>query len=331
MDDMIFAQSIARIRYKELSLISRTKIENLVETKDFNECLRLLQDTVYGDYVSNLSTSYEEGFKHALEDLYREMKEMIPVKEVVDFLEARYDGHNIKSLIKGKLSNLDTDAMLINAGTIPLDSLRIMIKDGNFESLPDELKVSTQKALEDYKNLPDPQSIDITMDKGIYKYMLSIAQKSDMQYLVDTVKLMIDVINIKSFLRIKRQDRGIDLMAKVYIEDGTLDKDLFISSMNEPIENFSNKLLLTDHMKWVKEGIDEYLKNDDIGSIEKFGDNYIIDYIKKAKYVSFGPQPIVAYIIARENEIKVLRIILTGKKNKVNPNIIRERLRDVYV
>lgn len=328
MDDIIFAQSIARIRYMELSLLDRTKIENLIEAKDFNEALKLLQDTKYGDYVSD---SYEEGLKHALEDLYKEMHEMIPVKEVVDFLCIRYDGHNMKSLSKGKLGGFDTDSMLIDAGTIPLDNLKLMFKEQNFEELPEVLRPYIEKAFEDFKKSPNPQDIDLTIDKGTYKYMLEMAKNSDMEYLVKIVKAMIDVINIKAFLRIKRQDRGIDLMEKVYIEGGNINRDMFINSINEPIEGFANKLLLTDHFKWVKGGIDEYVKNDDIGYVEKFGDNYIIDYIKSAKYISFGPDPIVAFILAKENEIKILRIVLAGKKNKVDNNLIRERLRDVYV
>lgn len=54
------------------------------------------------------------------------------------------------------------------------------------------------------------------------------------------------------------------------------------------------------------------------------------NYLKKAKLISFGPEPIIAYIFAKENEIKAVRIILTGKKNGVDPDIIKERLRERY-
>ena len=45
----------------------------------------------------------------------------------------------------------------------------------------------------------------------------------------------------------------------------------------------------------------------------------------------FGIAPLAAYILARENEIKMVRIILSGKLNGFPDEFIRERLRDMYV
>jgi V/A-type H+-transporting ATPase subunit C len=53
--------------------------------------------------------------------------------------------------------------------------------------------------------------------------------------------------------------------------------------------------------------------------------------IRDAKYVTFGPEPILAYIYAKESEIKNLRIIMVGKINNIPSEVIRERLREVYV
>ena len=52
--------------------------------------------------------------------------------------------------------------------------------------------------------------------------------------------------------------------------------------------------------------------------------------LKAAKYVTFGPEPIFAYIAAKETEIKIIRIIMVGKLNNVDTAVIRERVREVY-
>jgi V/A-type H+/Na+-transporting ATPase subunit C len=329
MDNTIFAQSIARIRFLETKLIEKSKLEGLVEAKDFEDALKMLQDSRYSEYVE--MASYEEGLKIALEDLYKDMYKTTPVKEVLDILAIRYDAHNIKSLIKGKFLDKDMTSILINAGTIPEDKLSIMIKEENFRDVPKTLRASIEKSLEDYKNAQDPQNIDITIDKGIYAYALEIAKESKIGYLEEIVKLMIDIVNLKSFVRIKLQDKEKDFLQRVFIHGGHIDIDKFVNNFNDSLESFANKIMHTDHFKWVGEGISDYIKNGDLGGIERNGDNFILNYLKKAKLVSFGPEPIVAYVIARENEIKALRIILTGKKNEVQPDIIRERLRDVYV
>ena len=54
-------------------------------------------------------------------------------------------------------------------------------------------------------------------------------------------------------------------------------------------------------------------------------------HIMKAKYKSFGPEPILAYIYAKETELKALHIIMTGKTNKTDDEAIRGRLKLLYV
>ncbi|WP_191980816.1 V-type ATPase subunit, partial [Clostridium haemolyticum] len=64
---------------------------------------------------------------------------------------------------------------------------------------------------------------------------------------------------------------------------------------------------------------------------EKLCDNFIMNFIKDAKYISFGPEPLIAYILAKENEIKIIRIIMVGKINNIDSQVIGERLREIYV
>ena len=56
-----------------------------------------------------------------------------------------------------------------------------------------------------------------------------------------------------------------------------------------------------------------------------------MEYIKKAKLLCFGFEPILAFLIGKEYELQAVRIILSGKINGVPVEIIKERLRDMYV
>ena len=66
-------------------------------------------------------------------------------------------------------------------------------------------------------------------------------------------------------------------------------------------------------------------------AFEKWCDDEIIKYIQSAKMTAFGISPLIAYILAREMEIKAVRIILSGKHNNLPQETIRERLRETYV
>lgn len=57
----------------------------------------------------------------------------------------------------------------------------------------------------------------------------------------------------------------------------------------------------------------------------------MIRTIQPQKYNPFSVGPLVAYVLARENEIKTVRIILSGKQNGLPEESIRERVREMYV
>jgi V/A-type H+-transporting ATPase subunit C len=57
----------------------------------------------------------------------------------------------------------------------------------------------------------------------------------------------------------------------------------------------------------------------------------MIETIKPQKYNSFSAGPLIAYVLARENEIKTVRIVLTCKQNGMPDDSIRGRVREMYV
>jgi len=63
----------------------------------------------------------------------------------------------------------------------------------------------------------------------------------------------------------------------------------------------------------------------------KLLDNKLMQHVKSAKYVSFGIEPLVGYLIAKENEIKIARIIMAGKLAGIPSEQLRERMRETYV
>lgn len=310
-------------------MLDKAKFESMIEARNADDIFRMLQDSPYSEYVAR--SSYEEGLRCALEDFYHEMYKTVPVKELLDTLAIRYDAHNIKALIKCSLSGRSADGILIDAGTISLKSLEEMVRNESFRDMPMTLRKSIEDSIESYKNTRDSQSIDMIIDRGMYRYMLEMSQKSKQDYIEDYVKLLIDITNIKTFIRVKVQERGREFFERVFIAGGGLDFDLFVGCFSENLENLPGRMYHTDHYNWVKEGIEEYLKTGDIGCIEKSGDNYLTKHLKKSRFISFGPEPLVAYIMAKESEIRMLRILITGKLNGVSPEHLRERLRDAYV
>ena len=101
--------------------------------------------------------------------------------------------------------------------------------------------------------------------------------------------------------------------------------------LHDAPENISNKLAFTNYGEMIKLGIEDFTKSGSVNELERLVDNYIMNMMKEAKYIPFGVEPLLAYIYAKETEIKIVRIIMVGKLNNISGEVIRERLRDIYV
>ncbi|HHU48956.1 MAG TPA: V-type ATPase subunit, partial [Clostridiales bacterium] len=77
------------------------------------------------------------------------------------------------------------------------------------------------------------------------------------------------------------------------------------------------------------EGVNELEQS--LSLFERWCDDRLIQRIQPQKYNPFSIGPLAAYLLARDNEIRTVRIILLGKLNQLSNQSIRERLRIMYV
>lgn len=333
MDNMKFIQAVSRLRALETKLLDKSRLDRLIDSSSSKEALKLLQETQYGNYMANIKRpeDYEMLLSDELKRLYALMYEISPEKLIVDIMSIRYDYHNIKVLIKGKLLRKDLSYLLIPIGTVNVDNLKKCSDESNYRDLNHFMRTTFEKSMKLFEETEDPQIIDIIADDFMYKDMFNKGEQIGEKSIIDYIKMNIDLTNLKAFVRIKNQGKDKKFFNDVFIENGKLDKDVFLNNFNDSIENFVSKVSYTDYYNILKSGIEDYLNTGNLNAFEKLVDNYTMNYIKDAKYVSFGSEPLIAYIYAKETEIKVVRIIMVGKLNNIAPEIIRERLRDVYV
>jgi V/A-type H+-transporting ATPase subunit C len=93
------------------------------------------------------------------------------------------------------------------------------------------------------------------------------------------------------------------------------------------ITKFKNVRISSDLIK----GLEEYQQTGQLSKIDKHMENHLMKLNKPSKSIVFGPEPIFSYLVAKEAEIKTIRLIIVSKNNNISPQAIRERLRDLYV
>lgn len=152
-------------------------------------------------------------------------------------------------------------------------------------------------------------------------YTLIVQTKSE--FLKDFIKRFIDLYNIKTFLRMKYQKQSIENLKINLVEGGYIPKMEFINSFDNAWGRLYGDV--------IQDGIAQVEKEDNFGVLEREIDDYLTNLMRPAKYMSFGPEAVFGFCLAKEHELKRLYLILLAKINNI-PNLeIQERLTLSYV
>ena len=351
-DDYISASISTRMYEK--NLLTRTDLERLNDYDSLREVLNQLNETIYRGSINDLDRpeEYEKILKDELKRVYKVIEDIAPDKEIIDYMKEKYIFHNLKVLVKELIQDKDYSSLYLEMGDIDLAYIKKnLIKEDRKSDFFDKVASLSsdkeddlgkdsrdlyldyaQKALSNYEETKNPQDIDISLDKSYYEKLLIDAKALDMDSLIDFTRETIDLINLKSLLRVKSQGEDMETLEKTLIEGGFIEpikfKEYFSYEINQLIGSLSNAKIGS----YVKDSIKDDLDLDDnILALEKAIDSHMTDYTRDSKMITFGPEVLMNYVISKETEIKNLRILLVSKLNKLDKEFTLEKLRKSYV
>jgi V/A-type H+-transporting ATPase subunit C len=332
MRDTMFLYAVSRVKALENNLLSRSTVDRMLEAPTPEEALKILGETDYGNYFGDVESVYdfEKALDQGLRAAYKVIDDSTGDKRFTLLSRLRYDFHNLKVLIKEKYLGEDYKSILSHTGSISVEALRKAVGDKDMTGFNPHIREAYEKATADFELNGDPQRIDMILDRGLYAYLLELAKDIGDDGLMEYIRTEIDLININTFLRIRKTGASVKLLEMALLDGGFLDRSVFLSSMGEPVSSFADRLSSTKYDKVAVEGIGSFV---DTGStvLEKISDDLLLNMAKRGKYAAFGVLPIIGYLRAKENEAKVIRMIMVGRINKIPAESLRERLRDLYV
>lgn len=335
MDRMGYASAVGTMRVYEKRLLDQARIDRLVDSRDADDAFKILQETEYQRSMSGIKSprDFESVLKTELEKVYKDLYKMTKDRELIEILALKYDYQNIKVLLKHWALGQETPReMLSDMGTLPADELKADFDAQDFKSLGDNFSATFTETITDYEKNKDPQRIDMVADKHYYSHMNELKNElKDIPIVQDYISYQTDRNNILSLLRAKKQERDLKFVEDLIHEGGEIPRDLLISLLNESYDNIAAKLKRFKSGQRIVRGIQSFGETGSLSVLERELDNGMMEIIKPSKAVNFGPEPLFAYVAAKERENKLLRIIMVSKINNISPEKIRERLRDLYV
>lgn len=333
MDRMDYIQAVTRTRVLETRLLSRATIDRMVDAKDMEEVIRILGETEYANAIEGITRpeEYENILSSELKRVYNMMYEITKDDTVVDLLALSYDYHNLKVLVKEQALQKDLDDLYIPIGTTDFEKLKADYLADNFRDMDPKFSEALDSVVKDFETTKDPQRIDLILDKYYFNHFYELAKELEVPLFINYVKDLIDLVNIRTLIRLKKQDKDMNFLKDALLPNGNIDIGDIVLALNDSIDVIINKFKSRDIGPSLRKGLESYQETGRLSEFEIQMDDYLMSLNKDSKYVNFGPEPIFSYIIAKETEIKILRIIMVSKLNKLSPDAIRERLRDLYV
>lgn len=355
MDKQDFIQASTTTKIYERDLLNQTYYQRLLDQPDLEGVLNTLADSSYTGFINDLARpeDYEEILSKELRRVYKLMEEISPDKDLVKLVELKYLYHNLKVLTKETIQGEDYSGLFIDLGGLDIQALRLRLKQEytreggklvkksaetnsfdeyfkkNFASgdLETPYRDVLEEALSGYMKTSDPQFIDISLDKAYYRDLLALSK--DYDFIEDFLRERIDLLNIKTLLRCKYQERDPEFLSTCLLDGGYLEKS-YLESLS--IKTITKETFRSSKVSSYLEGplsFDDPSKR--LLELEKSIDRHLVDRVKDFKKVTYGPEVLLGFLIGKEIEIKNLRIILVSKVNGISSDLTKERLRESYV
>lgn len=323
MSDLDYVYAVARIRVKEKSLLSDMDISQLASMQDERAVLAYLEDKGWGD---STSSGNPEAVLAAEENktmqLVRELKIDPAVFSLLSYPNLY---HNLKAGIKEICTSDSNAAAFYPDERYGREAMLRILADKDFKALPEHMRDAAERAMDVMLQTRDGQKCDVIVDRACLDAMGAAGKKQKNALLRDYVESTVAVTDIKIAVRALRTGKNAAFLKEALSPVRTLDVRALAVAASEN-EDSLLAFLETHGFREAAEALKE-----SPSAFERWCDNRLIATIRPQKTNPVSMGPIIAYYLARQNEIKTVRIILTAKANGFSEEATRERVREMYV
>ncbi|NMP37034.1 MAG: V-type ATPase subunit [Clostridiales bacterium] len=322
MKDIDYACAVARIRYNEMSMLTGADMEQLISSPDYDSALHRLSD--FGYEVASSSNS-SELLKKEIEKAWALVSEIAPDKSELNVLAVRNAFHNLKAALKGYVSGGKCDEYYLEPSCVDNEIITQAVTTGDFGLLPEYMCDAARESYAVLTSTGKGQIPDVILDRAALDTFEMMARETGSGMLCEVAQLLIAAADVKIAYRSILTGKDEEFMDRAISGCEAIDKKSLITAASEGVQ------ALVDYISSTRFSDAAELIIQSPAAFEKWCDDSVVRLISGAKYSAFGFEPIAAYFLAKENEIKTVRIILSAKQNSLPPEIIRERVRLLYV
>ncbi len=327
-EDAFYLFACAEIKEREKEFIDKGRIERMLNASSIEEFNKVLQETHYSKYVSELEKTRSFDFimiaetKDNVEYLRNRLKEEDqPLKE---FFLLQVDLHNVKLIMKASMLDKDMKELFIPI-SCTYETLKNAFETGEMRDIDPETEVLLSRAKALMSEEPNQRIRELKLEPFFINSLYESITMSGNEMLTDLFRHIIDIYNIKNIFRAKHKNETFDYDVFLY-EHGLLEKAFLSRFEKESVDYFVQVLEKTEYVKILFQGTQLFHTENTFSAFERNEDQFILNYFDQVKYNVAGIEKVAEFVMRKRIELHNLNIMYNGVLYKADKHRIRNRI-----
>ncbi len=324
-----YPYAAAKIKVLENKLITKDKLNRIIESKDFDTALHVLQELGYGN-ISSRHQSFELMIQHELDETDKLLLAISPSDVFIKIMRTDKDYYNLKILIKLLVLDKSLEDTELSPGNISIDTLRRAISENNYHELTDRMKEALLYIDKRFATATDVSIIGIALDRAYAKEISALVKQMNNELVTQYFESYFDFSNIIAFMRVRVSGHRKESFDDAHLHGGRIEKRTFSEAFELPDESVFNAVVRREFAEVLAPAFNDYLKTKSLYMMEKAKDDYLLALIKKHRHDMFGIAPLMCYYIAKQREAAAVRMVMTAKQGGIDNEVVTKRLKELY-
>ena len=323
-EDWRYIWATAQVRVLETWMLTRSVLLNMADAPDFAAAVELLSGTEYAMTGQSQILAQTEKMLLERRAAVRELfVDLMLDDELVEILRAREDFANMRLAVRRVVTERPTGLDYSDGGSVRAEEFEGIFEEEDYERFPEYLREAVGEAVLGYYQNKDIRRIDYGIDKVFSAYKLKTAARLCSVFLLSLFRTQIDLTNIRTMLRLKMAERD---EKDLFIAGGFVEIERFVHGLDAGYEALADLFYVTPYHGVVEGGVGYLSEEGSFLHLEKYCEDHLMGFLKTTRTITAGPQPVIAYLMMKENEIRTVRMVLTCKKNSMAAKFILDRL-----
>ncbi|MBA7568297.1 V-type sodium ATPase subunit C [subsurface metagenome] len=323
-DDWRYAFETAQVRALETQMLPAVTLLDMANAENFDQAADLLTASEYALPHGSKNFADVENVLRLRRSAVRELFEGLMIdKPIVELFRTRDDFANLRLALRRTLTEKPLGTDYSSDGNVSPEIFEEVFEQENYELLPYYMQRAIEQAILAYYQDKDIRRIDYTIDQFQAQYNLTAARRLKSLFLLGLFRIQIDLTNIRTMLRLKFTESQ---QRDVFLEGGYVEFERLEHGLELGYESVGQLFFATPYYQLIETGTDYLASDKSFLKLERQCEDYLTGFLKTTAQITAGPQPIIAYLLIKENEIRTVRLILTAKRNFLDTKLILDRV-----